>query len=408
LTGKVKVLYLVSNPAKLDRLAVDEESRTVAARIRSSDYRDQIELIPAWAVRSDDLQHLLLRHGPQIVHFSGHGALGPATTTSSQTGPLPRRDMVAHRPQEREQLVLAGSSGDPHPIDIDVLVHLFSVLNEGLHLVLFNVCHSDSTARALADVVPCAIGMKHAISDEAAIAFAGAFYQALGFGRDLQAAFQLGKNALMTLSSPEDHTPRIYWRAGADNPARVVLVGPSRAAAPEQASLPPAVEVAPSCETATQNLLHLMWGLLDENLQDAFALAYNKKRRQGGNRISTKDLFQALSRLQDDAVKDLIASLPPESLPEPIDPVVTSEDRLVLAEDPLLSDCIAESLEHFKEIPALPRKLTTADLFVDIAKHGHGESVSRLRQHGIGEKEIEERVRKLGLVVLERPALEAG
>ena len=32
-------------------------------------------------------------------------------------------------------------------------------------------------------------------------------------------------------------------------------------------------------------------------------------------------------------------------------------------------------------------------MFVDIAKHGHGESVSRL-DHGIGEKQIEERVQK--------------
>ena len=65
----------------------------------------------------------------------------------------------------------------------------------------------------------------------------------------------------------------------------------------------------------TDNLLHMIWDSLDESLQDAFSLAYNKKRRQGGNRISTKDFFQALVRLQDDSSKSLFASLPPGSPP---------------------------------------------------------------------------------------------
>jgi serine/threonine protein kinase len=150
------------------------------------------------------------------------------------------------------------------------------------------------------------------------------------------------------------------------------------------------------------NLLHLMWDCLDESLQDAFALAYNKKRRQGGNRISTKDFFQALIRLRDDSVKGLIDSLPAEALPEPAEAGVPREKGLVLGEAPLLSNCVTETLEHFRRLPALPRKLSPADVFVDIAKHGHGESVARLRQHGIGGREVEERVRRLGLQVVQR------
>jgi hypothetical protein len=43
-------------------------------------------------------------------------------------------------------------------------------------------------------------------------------------------------------------------------------------------------------------------------------------------------------------------------------------------------------------------------MFVDVAKYGHGPSVARLRQHGVGPAEVEEQVQKLGLSVLRRTA----
>jgi hypothetical protein len=150
------------------------------------------------------------------------------------------------------------------------------------------------------------------------------------------------------------------------------------------------------------NLLHLMWDCLDQNLQAAFARAYINKRLQGGNRISTKDFFGALAGLGDGSLQPLIDALPKGALPEPVAPDVPPDRRLVLEERPLLSDCVEESLEHFRELEDLPRRISPADMFVDIAKHGHGPSVVRLREHGVGEQEIEEQVRRLGLSVLRR------
>jgi hypothetical protein len=163
----------------------------------------------------------------------------------------------------------------------------------------------------------------------------------------------------------------------------------------------PVGDAAPAAARA-DNLLHLLWDCLDPNLQDAFSLAYNKKRRQGGNRISTKDFFQALVRLGDSALRALIEALPEGALPDPVDPDVPPDRRLVLEESPLLSDCVEDSLEHFRELASLPRRISPADVFVDIAKHGHGPSVARLRQHGVGEREIEDQVHRLGLSVLRR------
>ena len=399
---KIKVLFLVSNPLTQDRLALDEECRQISAKIRSSDHRDAIELIAAWAVRPADLQELLLRHRPHVVHFSGHGTSSTlAGSVPSGTG-APRRDMVLSDDDRAEQLVFNGDDGQPQPMTKAALVGLFSVLKDNVHLVLLSACHSAPIAEALADVIPCTIGIRAQISDSAAITFAASFYQALGFGRSIQEAFDLGRNALLNLQTPENHSPQLYSRKGSVDPAKSILL-----AGQNVASLRLAADAAAGCNESisdqrdSDNLLHIMWNSLDPNLQDAFSLAYNKKRRLGGNRISTKDFFQALVRLGDDSVSALIDSLPPESLPDPIDANVPTENRLVLEEKPLLSDCVADSLEHFKELHPLPRRISSADMFVDIARYGHGESVSRLRHHGVGKKQIEERVHELGLVVLE-------
>jgi hypothetical protein len=206
----------------------------------------------------------------------------------------------------------------------------------------------------------------------------------------------------MNLQIVEVQTLRLYARKGAADPTQAILVAGQTVAAPSHAADIAAGSGEPMCDQRTSdNLLHIMWNSLDPNLQDAFSLAYNKKRRLGKNRISTKDFFQALVRLGDDSVSALIESLPPAALPDPIDAGVPRENRLVLEEKPLLSDCVADSLEHFKELHPLPRRITAADMFVDIARYGHGESVSRLRQHGIGKKQIEERVQELGLAILE-------
>jgi serine/threonine protein kinase len=147
--------------------------------------------------------------------------------------------------------------------------------------------------------------------------------------------------------------------------------------------------------------LELIWDMLDPNLQDAFLLAYNKKLREGAHRISTRDLFQALRRVKDPGLRTLLEALPAGSLPEPVGAGVPIA-RHVLDDAPPLSDCVAESLDHFLKSGPLPRKLTPADLFVDIGKHGHGPSVAKLREHGVTAEELERQVQKHGLPVLRR------
>ena len=71
----------------------------------------------------------------------------------------------------------------------------------------------------------CAIGMKQAIVDKAAITFAASFCRAIGFGRNIQEAFDQGKAALMLEGTPEQDTPELLVRPGV-NPTAIFLVQP--------------------------------------------------------------------------------------------------------------------------------------------------------------------------------------
>ena len=50
--------------------------------------------------------------------------------------------------------------------------------------------------------------------DEAAIVFAAQFYSSIGFGKNLQQAFDQAKAALLLKGIAEEHTPVLYVRKG--------------------------------------------------------------------------------------------------------------------------------------------------------------------------------------------------
>lgn len=149
------------------------------------------------------------------------------------------------------------------------------------------------------------------------------------------------------------------------------------------------------------NLLHQYWDNLDPELQDAFALAYNQSRRDGSNIIKTRSLFAAMIRLKSEPLNELFDILPKDSLPKPIRESSKAKKH-VLQDEPHFSGCVADSLEHIGRRASLKRKLSAKDVFVDIAKHGTGSSVARLRAHGVSAKKIDQIVSQLGWTVIER------
>ena len=164
---KVKVLFLAANPKGTSQLRLDEEIRSIDLALRQAEFQDKFDIQQHWAVRIADLQGYLLRHQPDIVHFSGHGS------TSSE-------------------IILEDNIGNSHVVSPRALSQLFSVLKDNIRFVVLNACYSEAQAQAIAKHIDCVIGMSNAIGDRAAISFAAAFYQALGYGRTVKAAFDLG------------------------------------------------------------------------------------------------------------------------------------------------------------------------------------------------------------------------
>ena len=175
------------------------------------------------------------------------------TTCSSGAGTQARDRPLQRTGSAAQQLIFVDDQGNEKPVTKEALVHLFRILKDNIRLVLLNACSTRPQAEAIAETIDCTIGMRKPIGDDAAIVFAASFYRALGFGRSVKEAFELGKAALLLESIPEDKTPELLTRAGVDASA-MIFVQPPAAAAGKPRRVNPAIRSAcpnalPSCET---------------------------------------------------------------------------------------------------------------------------------------------------------------
>ena len=172
-TGKneesMNILILASNPRK--DLNLEGEIRELQEVIERARHRENLAVQVGWAVRPEDLQRLLLKYEPEIVHFCGHGTGKPGLVLQDETG--------------LEKLV-----------STEALSNLFELCADWVQCVLLNACYSEVQADAMVQHINYAIGMNHEIRDDAAIAFATGFYQALGYKQPIEKAFKFGCNAI--------------------------------------------------------------------------------------------------------------------------------------------------------------------------------------------------------------------
>jgi len=193
----IKILFLAANPKDTSPLRLDEEIRGIDQALRQSEFRDKFDIKQHWAVRVTDLQSYFLRYKPDIVHFSGHGS-------------------------ESSEIILEDNDGNSQSVSNRALSQLFSVLKDNIRCVVLNACYSEQQAQAIAKNIDCVIGMSKLIGDSATISFAVAFYQALGYGKDVKTAFELGRAQIDLEGLNEQDTPKLL--AINNNPEEMVFV----------------------------------------------------------------------------------------------------------------------------------------------------------------------------------------
>jgi CHAT domain len=179
----MKVLVVFANPRGTNPLRLGEEDRMIQECIRRSKNRDNIQLIIKQAVTVDDVRRALLDDDFYIIHFSGHGT-GTGLAFEDNFGRLyvPPRDAIAD---------------------------LLAEFSPPLQCSLLNACYSTSQGKFTSLGLPFTIAMEGPISDDAAIIFAGGFYDSLGAGRDVEFSFRQGIHALRLAGHSDSVVPKL-------------------------------------------------------------------------------------------------------------------------------------------------------------------------------------------------------
>lgn len=180
----VKILFFSANAVPERQLAVDKELREIRRSLEASRHGELFRLIVHPAAQEGDLQQALMRHEPDIVHFACHGTA-------------------------EAELLLLSEDGGVAPVPAAALASVFQVLQKNLMLVVFNACWSREQAEAIRRSAGLCIGMRAPIGDAEAIKFAAGFYGALGYGRSVREAFELGAAAIKA-ATPEPDVPQLF------------------------------------------------------------------------------------------------------------------------------------------------------------------------------------------------------
>lgn len=187
--NKIRILFLSANPWTTSRILVDEEEREIFERLQEGPYRDKFEFHRHAAIRPIDLQRLLMTYEPHIVHFSGHGS-------------------------KQQKMILGGKPGRGKQVDRDGLVQMFALYKSHVRLVVLNACFTRTQALSLSEVIDYSVGAGQGIGDKEGVAFAGAFYRALGFGKSVKAAFESAKAELALVRMPRTRGLGLFVRNG--------------------------------------------------------------------------------------------------------------------------------------------------------------------------------------------------
>jgi formylglycine-generating enzyme required for sulfatase activity len=249
-TPPLRILGLCVDASDLTRLDVAEEKARMAAAVQTLQAQGLVELSWLDGQSADDLQRAMRRGPWHILHFIGHGSFDQG-----------REEGLIH---------LADATGKAAPLYATQLARLLARQRHDLRLVLLNACEgarggrldlfAGTAATLVGSGIPAVLAMQYEITDDAAIAFARTFYEALADNLPVDTAVADARNA-MTLRnrfSLEWGTPVLYLRAPDGrlfDLATTATATPAKTPAPTQPDPPPVDLAVPPAASEQPNLL---------------------------------------------------------------------------------------------------------------------------------------------------------
>jgi len=154
--------------------------------------RDKFQFFHILGITKDHFLDDLERYRPNILHFSGHG-----TESSS----------------------LVFQDGDE--LSSEQLEKTFQSLPFKISVVFLNACYSKHQARSISKYVDYIIGMKKAVSDEAAIIFSSKFYKSLLKNINYKEAYSDAIAYLSYYLESESSIPKLITSHGFDSISKI-------------------------------------------------------------------------------------------------------------------------------------------------------------------------------------------
>ncbi|MCB0125828.1 MAG: CHAT domain-containing protein, partial [Caldilineaceae bacterium] len=208
ISAPLRILGLLSDPHDMPmRLDVEQERDHVTQAVQSLVDRGLVELTWLEGNSWRDLQRIMRSAGDgwHIFHFIGHGGYDTL--------------------RNEGYIVLNNEDGTSHHLYASQLARMLVRQRTTMRLVLLNACEgaragthdalSSTAATLIASGIPAVLAMQYEITNDAAVEFANAFYEALADNLPVDAAVAEARNALSISDarSLEWGVPVLHMRA---------------------------------------------------------------------------------------------------------------------------------------------------------------------------------------------------
>jgi hypothetical protein len=188
MSEKIKILYLSSSPADQSELEVDKEFREIYQSFsqnsatldnhlrKDREFRAVYEnahnryftAISVSNLRASDIQAVVLKTVPEIIHFSGHASA--------------------------DEIFFENAGGESKGVSKNALVNFFGILRKKPDIVFFNACRTSGILKRLSRIIDFVVVTRQAVDDAAAVTFAAKFYEFLSLGQTVKTAFECAKS----------------------------------------------------------------------------------------------------------------------------------------------------------------------------------------------------------------------